>query len=75
MVANKNKELDRLEGVYRNMLAKANVDLLEGRGVVLDPHTVRVGDSKTVTAERILVATGGWPDLPQIPGIGSFYCL
>lgn len=71
MMASKNRELNRLEGVYRNLLTKANVDLMEGRGVLLDPHTVQIGGSggKTVTAERILVAAGGWPQLPQIPGI------
>jgi pyruvate/2-oxoglutarate dehydrogenase complex dihydrolipoamide dehydrogenase (E3) component len=73
MMASKNRELNRLEGVYRNLLTKANVDLMEGRGVLLDPHTVQIGGSggKTVTAERILVAAGGWPQLPQIPGIGA----
>lgn len=88
MIANKNKELNRLEGIYRNMLDKAGVDLIEGRGVVLDPHMVQVISSKligsipvliqcqvngkTVTAEKILVAAGGWPHLPkEIPGVGT----
>src|SRR3546814_18280138 len=42
--------------------------VLDGRGVVVDPHTVEV-DGRRYTAERILVATGGWPVLPDVPGI------
>ncbi len=68
LIANKNKELDRLEGVYRSLLKNANVTLMEARGRVLDPHTVEVA-GKRYTAANILVATGAWPSLPQIPGI------
>jgi glutathione reductase (NADPH) len=68
LIANKNKELDRLEGIYRSLLKNANVTLLEARGRVLDPHTVEVG-GKRYTAANILVATGAWPSLPSIPGI------
>jgi len=68
LVEKKNKELDRLEGVYHRLLDGPGVDLIEGTGKIVDPHTVQVGD-RTVTAETILVATGGWPSLPDIPGI------
>jgi len=68
MIAAKNGELDRLEGVYRRVLRDNNVRLLEGRGKLLDEHTVDV-DGRTVTAEKILIATGGWPAMPDIPGI------
>lgn len=68
LITAKNKEIDRLNGVYKRILRENGVDLLEGRGVVIDEHTVQVGD-KTVTAEKILIAVGGWPFLPDIPGI------
>ncbi|MCB2103060.1 MAG: glutathione-disulfide reductase, partial [Rhodobacterales bacterium] len=68
LVANKNRELDRLEGVYGRILRENHVELIDGRGTLVDAHTVRVGD-RTYTAERILIATGGWPVLPDIPGI------
>ncbi len=66
LIANKNKELDRLEGIYRNLLKDCT--LIEARGKVVDPHTVEVG-GKRYTAANILVATGGWPERPTIPGI------
>ena len=68
LVAAKNREIDRLEGIYRRMLDQAGVALIEGRAVVVDPHTVEVA-GKRHTAERIMVATGGHPVLPEIPGI------
>jgi len=68
LIANKNTELQRLEGVYHRLLRDAGVTLLEGRGRIVDPHTVEV-DGKTYTAGHILIAVGGWPTLPQIPGI------
>src|SRR3546814_7562209 len=68
MIAAKEKELDRLHGIYMNLLKGAGNTVLDGRGVVVDPHTVEV-DGRRYTAERILVATGGWPVLPDVPGI------
>lgn len=67
LIAAKDAELDRLHGIYVSMLDKAGVARIEGRGVLVDPHTVQVGDRR-VTAERILIATGGWPSVPDIPG-------
>lgn len=67
LIAAKDAELDRLHGIYVSMLDKAGVARIEGRGVLVDPHTVQVGDRR-VTAERILIATGGWPTVPDIPG-------
>ncbi len=67
LVAAKDAELDRLHGIYISMLDKAGVKRIAGRGVLIDPHTVHVGDQR-VTAERILIATGGWPTLPDVPG-------
>src|SRR6185295_12041167 len=54
---------------YIGLLKSSGVDLHEARGVVVDPHTVEVG-GKRVTAERILVATGGHPVVPAIDGVG-----
>lgn len=72
LIANKNTELDRLEGVYHRLLRDAGVDELTGTGRVIDAHTVEVAGpdgTQTYTAKLILIATGGWPSLPDIPGI------
>lgn len=68
LISAKNRELERLEGVYQRMLRDNKVEVLTGKGVVADPHTVEV-DGKPRTAERILIATGSRPSLPKIPGI------
>lgn len=68
LIAAKNKELDRLEQIYVNMLKNSGVEIIEGRGVLADPHTVEVG-GRHYTAETILIATGGHPTVPAIPGI------
>ena len=68
LVSNKNREIERLNGVYENLLKNAGVDLIDGRGRLLDAHTIVVGE-KSYTADKILIATGGWPNLPEIPGI------
>src|SRR5919108_129875 len=68
LIAAKNKELDRLEQIYINMLKNSSVEIIEGRGVLIDPHTVEVGGRRH-TAETILIATGGHPTVPNIPGI------
>lgn len=69
LVANKNREIERLNGVYRRLLEQAGVDRVEGHATLIDPHTVSV-DGRRITAEHILVATGSWPAWPQdVPGI------
>jgi glutathione reductase (NADPH) len=68
LIAAKNAELDRLEKIYVNMLRNSGVNIIEGRGVLVDPHTVEVG-GRHYTAENILIATGGHPTAPDIPGI------
>jgi len=68
LIAKKNAELQRLEGVYHSILMDAGVVLIDGRGKLVDAHTVEIG-GKTVTADKILIATGGWPTMPDIPGI------
>lgn len=62
------KELDRLEGAYRNTLINAGVTIHDSRATVVDPHTVRLATGETITTKHILVATGGWPFVPDIPG-------
>ncbi|MFL5359018.1 glutathione-disulfide reductase [Archangium sp.] len=66
--AAKDKELERLDGVYRRLLRDSGVQLIEGRGRVVDEHTVEVNGQRH-TAGRILVATGSRPFLPEVPGI------
>jgi glutathione reductase (NADPH) len=68
LIAAKDKEIGRLSQIYINMLNNAKVKIIDGHGVVVDPHSIEVG-GKRYTAENILVATGGWPETPQIPGI------
>jgi glutathione reductase (NADPH) len=67
LIANKNREIQRLNGVYRKILADAGADLIEAHAEVLDPHTVSV-EGKQVSAKYILVAVGSWPTVPQFPG-------
>ena len=67
LIANKNREIERLNGIYRNLLVNSGVTLLEAHARIKDPHTVEV-DGKSYTAAHILVATGGWPQVPDIPG-------
>ncbi|MBL4836089.1 MAG: glutathione-disulfide reductase [Kordiimonadaceae bacterium] len=68
LIAAKDAEIDRLNGLYLNTLDGAGVEIINGRATVEDTNTVRVGD-KTYTAKKILVAVGGWPALPDVPGI------
>ena len=68
LIAAKDKEIGRLPQIYVNMLKNAKVEIFEARGVVVDPHTVEVG-GKRYTAENIMIAVGGWPETPKIPGI------
>jgi glutathione reductase (NADPH) len=70
LVANKDKEIARLEGIYTSNVEKAGVKVVKTRAVIEDAHTLRLGDGKTVTARYILIATGGAPNHgPVIPGI------
>ena len=68
LIANKDAEINRLEGLYGQTLGNAGVEVLRGRATIEDAHTVRMGD-KTYTTGKILVATGGWPSMPDVPGI------
>ena len=67
LIAAKDKEIDRLNGLYLKGLETAGVTLIEGRARLVDAHTVEVA-GQTVTAAHILVATGATPEIPDIPG-------
>lgn len=67
LIANKNDEIKRLNGVYERLLEGSGVTIMEGRAELVDPHTIAVGGKK-YTARHILIATGSWPVVPQIPG-------
>jgi len=61
-------ELDRLEGAYRNTLTNAGVTIHDARATLVDAHRVRLSGGEEFTARHILIATGGWPFVPEIPG-------
>jgi glutathione reductase (NADPH) len=71
LTANVAREVARLEAAYTNTLERFGAKLIKSRAVVEDPHTVRLSASdERVTAETILIATGGWPHMgPHIPGL------
>jgi glutathione reductase (NADPH) len=64
---NVQKEVDRLNGVYLRLLDGAGVKLHMGRGRLMDRHTIEVGE-RTITSDKLLIATGGHPVVPDIPG-------
>ncbi len=68
LLANKDREIARLNGVYERVLVNAGVEIHRSRAEIIDKNAVRVND-RTYTARHILVATGSWPVLPAIPGI------
>ncbi|WP_170335135.1 glutathione-disulfide reductase [Ruegeria arenilitoris] len=61
-------ELDRLEGIYRNILKNNGVETFDQRARLVDPHTVELADGTRKSAKHILVATGGRPVVPEFPG-------
>jgi glutathione reductase (NADPH) len=68
LIRAKDKEIDRLNQVYLNLLSNSGVELFEERGTLADPHTIQLGE-RSVTAKYILIAVGGRPWVPDIPGI------
>ena len=68
LVANKDREIERLNGIYRGLIEGAGARLYDARATIAGPHAVSVA-GRTVTARHILVATGGEPSLPDLPGI------
>lgn len=67
LIANKDREINRLNGIYRNLLVNSGVTLHEAHAKIVGPHEVEVNGER-FTAKNILIATGGWPQIPQIPG-------
>src|SRR4051794_18300073 len=67
LIAAKDKEINRLNAIYRRLLDGAGAKIYDARAVFLDAHTLDVGGER-VTAERIVIATGGNPERVPIPG-------
>ncbi|MEM9270748.1 MAG: FAD-dependent oxidoreductase, partial [Pseudomonadota bacterium] len=68
-IAKKDSEIDRLEGAYESNLQKAGVTTYRARASIEDPHTVVLSTGERFTVKHILIATGGTPFKPEIPGI------
>jgi glutathione reductase (NADPH) len=68
MITAINNDLTRLNGIYEKMLDNSKVQVFRGYGQFVDPHTIAIGDTK-VSAEKILIAVGGRPIKPDVPGI------
>jgi len=64
---NKTKEIERLNGIYNNLIDNSGADLFDGRATIAGPHLVSV-NGETYSAKNILIATGGWPYIPEFPG-------
>lgn len=64
---NKTREIERLNGVYRNLLENAGVTIYAGHARLRSPNEIEV-NGETFSARYILLATGGWPFVPDIPG-------
>lgn len=67
LLENKNREIARLNEIYRNLLESPGVEIFETHAEFVDPHTLRVG-GKEVAAKNVLVATGSQPTVPEFPG-------
>ncbi|NCW09717.1 MAG: FAD-dependent oxidoreductase, partial [Gammaproteobacteria bacterium] len=65
---NKVHEISRLNGIYDRLLEGSGAELVNGRGSIVDSNTVKVGE-RLLSTKRILIATGGWPRQPEMPGI------
>ncbi len=64
---NKTAEIERLNGIYNKLIDNSGADLYNGRATVVGPHQVAV-NGQTYSAKTILIATGGWPYIPEFPG-------
>ncbi len=64
---NKKTEISRLNAIYRNMLEGANAELIDGHARILGPHQVEAAGHR-YSVDKILIATGGWPYIPEFPG-------
>lgn len=64
-----NADVDRLEGLYGQTLSNHEVEVFRERATITGPHSVRLASGREVTAKVILIATGGWPAMPDFPGV------
>lgn len=67
LIANKDREIERLNNVYERLLVDAGAQIIRHRAQLLDAHTIAV-NGRRLTARYILIATGSWPTIPRIPG-------
>jgi glutathione reductase (NADPH) len=67
LLTNKNREIERLNGVYKRILQGAGVEIMDGHASIIDEHTISI-NGEMITTDRILIATGGWPSVPDFPG-------
>ncbi len=75
LIANKDREIARLEGLYRSGLDNSNVEIVDSRAVLIDDHTIEIlKTGKRVTADQILIATGGHPN-PHVALPGHELCI
>lgn len=65
---NVNADVDRIEGLYTNTLDNNKVEIFKERATLSGPNEVTLASGRTVTAKYILIATGAWPVVPQVPG-------
>ena len=67
LIKNKNKEIERLNGIYQKILDDSNVKVFEEHAKIIDPHTIKI-NNENITTKYIMIATGGWPYVPNIEG-------
>jgi len=67
LIKNKNKEIERLNGIYQKILNDSNVKVFEEHAKIVDPHTIKI-NNENITTKYIMIATGGWPYVPNIEG-------
>lgn len=75
LVANKDREIARLEGIYRKGVEGAGGEVFQSRATLVDAHTIRIeAEDRTVTADQIMIATGGRPN-PHLALPGHEHCI
>jgi len=67
LLKNKNTEISRLNGIYKGMLDNAGVTHFDGRARIKDAHHIDI-NGQVISTDKILIATGGWPTVPDFPG-------
>ncbi len=67
LLKNKNTEISRLNGLYKGMLDNAGVTHFDGRARIKDKHHIEI-NNEVISTDKILIATGGWPTVPDFPG-------